>query len=196
MMFCRLFLIPLLAPFLLSLPLRAAASEEATQKLKSAVNDVLAVADKSSSRETFTKDLGPVLEKHISFDIMTKRAVGPGWRTFSAEQQKNAIKLFSTLIIRTYSAKFVPGEHPVIDYQTAMTPAAGRVDVPTRMLYRGSRYSVSYRLEQDASWRITDVTIEGVSMIANYRSQLDAQFKKGGAAMVLDSLSQSLSRSS
>jgi phospholipid transport system substrate-binding protein len=36
--------------------------------------------------------------------------------------------------------------------------------------------------------------IEGVSLIANYRSQLDAQFKKGGANAVISSLTQSVSR--
>jgi len=66
--------------------------------------------------------------------------------------------------------------------------------VPTSMLYQGGRYSVTYRMEQAGGWRIVDVVIEGVSMIANYRTQLDAQFKKGGANAVISSLSQSASR--
>jgi phospholipid transport system substrate-binding protein len=68
------------------------------------------------------------------------------------------------------------------------------VDVPTKMVYQGSHYSVTYRMEQESGWKITDVVIEGVSLIANYRSQLDAQFKKGGAESVLSSLTQSVSR--
>jgi phospholipid transport system substrate-binding protein len=50
-------------------------------------------------------------------------------------------------------------------------------------------------MEQESGWRIADVVIEGVSLVANYRSQLDAQYKKGGAEAVLGSLSQSVSRS-
>ncbi|TLD69403.1 ABC transporter substrate-binding protein [Phragmitibacter flavus] len=190
-------------PFILSLclatlvlPMTASAeTEAAVQKLKSAVGDVLAVADGASSPAALAQKLGPVLNKHVSFEAMTRRAVGPGWRSFSPDQQKEATKLFSTLVIRTYSAKFTPGAKPVIDYQTATNPAKGRVDVPTKMQYQGSRYSVDYRLEQGGGWLITDVVIEGVSMIANYRSQLDAQFKKGGAASVISALNQSLSRS-
>jgi hypothetical protein len=36
---------------------------------------------------------------------------------------------------------------------------------------------------------------EGVSLVANYRGQLDAQFRKGGAAGVVSSLEQSVARS-
>ena len=81
-----------------------------------------------------------------------------------------------------------------MSYQAAVAPAAGRVDVPTKLVYQGSRYSVTYRLEQEGSWKITDVVIEGVSLIANYRTQLDAKFKAGGAPAVITSLEQSVSR--
>ena len=95
-------------------------------------------------------------------------------------------------MIRTYSNKFTPGEHPAINYKAAVSPAPGRVDVPTTLLYQGSHYSVTYRMEQESSLRVVDVVIEGVSMIANYRSQLDAQFKRGGASAAIASLEQSV----
>lgn len=175
-------------------PLAPASTEAATAKLQSAVNEVLVVARQASSREAFTSSLKPVLEKHVSFDTMTRRAVGPGWKNFSPDQQKQATQLLSQLIIRTYGAKFVPGQQPEITYSNATAPAAGRVEVPTRMVYAGSRYSVNYRLENESGWKVTDVVIEGVSLVANYRGQLDAQFKKGGAEAVLRSLNQSLAK--
>ncbi len=171
-----------------------AAPAQALARLQTAVNEVLAVADRSKSAAAFAQSARPVLERHISFETMTRRAVGPGWRSFTPAQQQQATQLFTTLIIRTYTSKFTPGEHPAITYQNAVSPASGRVDVPTNMVYRGSRYNVTYRMEEEAGLRITDVTIEGVSLIANYRSQLDAQFKKGGAAAVISSLTQSVSR--
>lgn len=168
--------------------------DDAQARLKSAVGEVLAVANRTANRSALPESLRPVLRKHVSFETMTKRAVGPGWRQFTPAQQQQATQLFSTLIIRTYSNKFTPGEHPAIDYKPAVSPAAGRVDVPTITVYKGSRFSVNYRMEQVEGWKITDVVIEGVSLIANYRSQLDAQFKKGGANAVISSLTQSVSR--
>lgn len=168
--------------------------EEAQQRLHSAIDEVLALADKATSKDVLMQRIGPVLDKHISFPVMTRRAVGPGWRQFTPEQQKKAIALFSQLIIRSYGNKFTIGEHPEVKYHSAAAPAAGRVEVTTTTVYQGARYSVIYRLEQEEGWRTTDVVIEGVSMVANYRSQLDPVFKRGGAQAVLSSLEQSVAR--
>ncbi|MEI6337051.1 MAG: ABC transporter substrate-binding protein [Verrucomicrobiota bacterium] len=182
----------LFAPLILLHGMACAATVEAEKHLQAAVNEVLSTAERAANLGAFRTNLRPVLQKHISFDAMTRRAVGPGWRQFTKDQQKQAVELFTTLIIRSYSSKFTPGERPVITFKAATEPAPGRVEAPTTLLYQGGRYSVTYRLEDSEDWRITDVVIEGVSLIANYRTQFDAQFKKGGAAAVVDALSQSV----
>lgn len=185
-----------LALILPTLPNVAVASPaEAQQRLQTAINEVLAVANRVSSRTELAASVRPVLQRHVSFDTMTRRAVGPGWRQFTQDQQQKATQLFTTLVIRTYSNKFTPGQRAAVDFKAALSPAAGRVDVPTDLIYKGSRYDVTYRMEQaGGGWRIADVVIEGVSMVANYRTQLDSTFKKGGAAAVITSLEQSVSR--
>lgn len=178
-------------------PLLATAAttlEEAQQRLRSAVDEVLSLAEKATSRDVLMQRIGPVLDKHVSFAVMTRRAIGPGWRQFTPEQQKKAISSFTKLIIRSYGNKFTIGEHPEVKYHSAAAPAAGRVEVATTTVYQGARYSVVYRLEQVEGWRTTDVVIEGVSMVGNYRSQLDPVFKRGGAEAVLSSLEQSAAR--
>lgn len=189
-----LFALALTFPLLVG-QVSASAASDAQQRLESAVNEVLSVSNSVSTRAALATQVRPVLQKHISFETMTRRAVGVGWRQFSASQQSKATELFTTLVIRTYSGKFTPGERAIVNYQSAVSPASGRVDVPTTLVYKGSRYSVTYRMEQvSGGWRIVDVVIEGVSMVANYRTQLDATFKKGGAAAVVTSLEQSVSR--
>lgn len=171
----------------------AASTTDAEAFLKKSVNEVVSIAKSSPNSTALADSARPLLLKIISFDAMTRRAVGPGWRQFTAEQQKEAIRLFSTLIIRTYSGKFTPGELPEITYKAANSPTPERVEVSTRTLYKGSRYNVIYRLEEIDGWRITDVVIEGVSMVANYRTQFDAEFKQGGADAVLGALKKSVS---
>jgi phospholipid transport system substrate-binding protein len=173
------------------LPAASPSTSEAEKRLQVAINDVVAIADRSSS-STLAGNLRPVLEKYISFNAMTRRAVGPGWRQFTDDQQQKAAQLFTTLLIRTYSKKLTPGEYPVIKFKTASNPAPGRVEIPTTLNYKGSQYNVTYRMEESEGWRITDVLIEGVSFVANYRSQFDAQFKRGGSTAVIDALSQSV----
>ena len=182
----------ILVPLILLQGTVFASGTDAEKRLQTAVNEVLSVADAASSSDALIENLRPVLKKYLNFDAMTRRAVGPGWRQFSADQQKQAIQLFSTLIIRTYGGKFTIGEHPVIQFMPASASAPGRVEVPTTLLYRGSRYNVTYRMEQDGGWLVTDVVIEGVSLVANYRTQFDAQFQKGGSNAIIAALSRSV----
>ena len=187
-------------PVLIALALLAAISNafststaEAEDFLKKSVSKVVNISKSSPNSTTLADSLRPLLLKTISFDAMTRRAVGPGWRQFTTEQQKEAIRLFSTLIIRTYSGKFTPGELPDIRYKAATSPSQERVEISTTTLYKGSKYNVIYRLEEIDGWRITDVVIEGVSMVGNYRTQFDAEFKQGGVDAVLGALTKSVS---
>lgn len=188
-----LLLLPVLAA--LALGNAHASTVLAEDFLKKSVSEVVDVTKKSTDSASLAAGVRPILLKTISFDAMTRRAVGPSWRQFTEAEQKEAIGFFTTLIIRTYSSKFTPGELPEIVYKAANETASGRVEVATTTLYKGSRYEVIYRLEQPdgKNWRITDVVIEGVSMIANYRGQLDAQFQYGGAKAVISSLQKSIS---
>ena len=136
----------------------------------------------------------PVLLRHVCFESMTRRAVGPGWRQFTPEQKVEATKLFTKLIIRSYSEKFTPGEQPDTKYLKSSSPGAGKVEIPTITVYKGSRYNVTYRMEDRGKWMVTDILAEGVSLVANYRAQFDALVKKGGAVAVIASLKQSVER--
>ena len=168
------------------------ADPEAT--LREGMDEVLAVAAHSKGGRPMAEKLQPILERRVCFESMTRRAVGPGWRQFTPAQQQEATKLFTKLIIRSYSDKFTPGEEPQINYLKPSSPAPGKVELPTTMLYKGSRYSIVYRMENRGRWLVTDILAEGVSLVANYRAQFDELFKKGGASAVLDSLKNSVSR--
>jgi phospholipid transport system substrate-binding protein len=184
------FVFSLLASLIVLHGTSRASTADAEKRLQTAVDDVLAAANRAPNSAALASSLRPILLKYISFDAMTRRAVGPGWRQFTPEQKKQASQLFTTLIIRSYSSKFTPGEKPLITFKTATTPAPGRVEIPTVLTYQGSKYGVTYRMEADEDWRITDVVIEGVSLVANYRTQFDAEFKKDGANAVIGALIQ------
>ena len=189
----RLVCLTLLFPLLAGVSL--ASNEGAETRLKSSVDQVVTTAKQAKDRAVLIAKVKPVLENILDFQIMTRRAVGPGWREFNPAQQKEAIGLFTTLILRTYTAKFTPGEYPDVIYKTSSSPAPGRVEIPTTAEYKGSRYDVIYRMEDKGVWLITDVVIEGVSLVANYRSQFDAQFKQGGVDAVLNALHRSVDES-
>jgi len=165
-------LLPLLYPLLAGIS--HASNKAAENRLKASVDQVLDITKKSPTRDSLIKAVKPVLGKILNFEIMTRRSIGPGWRQFNPEQQEEAVRLFTTLMLRTYTAKFTPGELPAVEYKSSVSLSNGRVEIPTTSVYKGSRYDVIYRMdEQNGSWGITDVVIEGVSLVANYRTQFD-----------------------
>jgi len=171
-----------------------ASNEDAETALRAAVDQVLTVAQKAKGGSSMADQITPVLLQYVCFESMTRRAVGPGWRQFTPEQKAEATKLFTKLIIRSYSEKFTPGEQPDTKYLKSSSPGAGKVEIPTITVYKGSRYNVTYRMEDRGKWMVTDILAEGVSLVANYRAQFDALVKKGGAVAVIASLKQSVER--
>lgn len=184
--FCLCGLLPLCA-----LPV---AAQDAESTLREGMNEVLAVTDHSQGGRKMADDLEPILVRRISFEAMTRRAVGPGWRQFTPAQQQEATKLFTKLIIRSYSNKFTPGEKTEVTYLKGASPAPDKIEIPTTIVYKGSRYNIVYRMENRGKWLVTDILVEGVSLVANYRAQFDDLFKKGGAQAVLTSLKESAAR--
>jgi len=172
-----------------------AAPDLAKQRLEEAVDQVTGLAVRATDQKQLAREVRPLLEKALSFEKMTQRAIGPGWRQFSPAQREEAVRLFTTLIIRNYCDKYTLGENPRVQYKAPREVQAGRVEIPTRVLYRGSRYDVLYRMEDPGVWKITDIVVEGVSFVANYRAQFDAQFKRGGAGAVLAALRASVGNS-
>jgi phospholipid transport system substrate-binding protein len=167
---------------------------QAEAHLRKSIDQVVEVLLQPGSAATHLQKLRPVLERSMCFETMTRRAVGPGWRDFSAPDQKAATDYFTTVVIRRYTEGFTLGERPVIKFLGTTTPGADRAEIKTNTIYEGKKYEVIYRLENRGGWRVTDVIIEGVSLVANYRAQFDSLFKRGGAKAVLDSLQRSAAR--
>jgi phospholipid transport system substrate-binding protein len=168
----------------------AAKSADPAQMLRAAVDEVIAIAYPATpapAEVSLAVRVRPTLEKYFSFDRLTSSAVGPAWKDFTPEQQKRAITLFTEIIIRSYAQKFEPGDRPKIAYGKPVEIDAARRELPSTITYAGKNYSVSYRVRSlPEGWRIYDVNIEGVSMVANYRAQFDpiAQKKDGAAALI------------
>jgi phospholipid transport system substrate-binding protein len=172
-----------------------AAPVDPVGQLRSEVDQVLGIAYSGQSSGTVVDRVRPLLEKDFTFEVVTRQAIGPGWRQFSPSEQQKVTDLFSRLVIRIYAARVVGTQRPNITYGKTVPLAPDRCEIPTRVTAaNGDRpYSVVYRLiNLSSSWRIYDVLIEGVSFVANYRAQFDELVQHGGAAAVIKTLEAKL----
>jgi phospholipid transport system substrate-binding protein len=176
---------------------RAASGDDAATMLRGSVEEVLSIAYSGRQNETLATRVRPVLEKCFSFDIVTRQAMGPGWRQFSAADQKHVTDLFSELLIRTYSARVVGTQRPKIVFGSPVATGSDRCEISTRVTTSTSNdpITVVYRMTKlAAGWRIYDVLIEGVSFVANYRAQFDEIIQKGGAGAAIRTLEAKLAQ--
>ena len=173
----------------------AASIDDAANMLRSSVEEVLSIAYSGRGNETLAVRVRPALEKCFAFDIVTRQAMGPGWRQFSATDQKRVTGLFSELMIRAYSARVVGTQRPKVVFGSPIALASDRCEIPTRVTTSSSNdpIAVVYRMiKLPTGWRIYDVLIEGVSFVANYRAQFDELIQKGGALAAIRTLEAKL----
>jgi phospholipid transport system substrate-binding protein len=169
----------------------AATDDEPRALLTKAVDEVLSVSNApGSTAASIHNGVRPLFEKYFDTTLLTKRAIGPGWREFSAEQQQRAVVLFTDLALGTYVDKFKPGFHPVITYRPTVELTPSRREVPISITTEdGQPVAIAFRFESTPiGWRIYDIVIEGVSLDGNYRSQFGPIFQDGGAKGVIHAL--------
>jgi len=171
-----------------------AAASDPVGQLRNQVDQVLALAYSGQSNETLAERVRPLLERDFAFDLVTRQAIGPGWRQFTAGDQQKVTDLFTRLVIRIYAARVVGTQRPTVTYGKTVSLSPDRCEIPTRVTApNGGPYAVVYRLiNLSGGWRIYDVLIEGVSFVANYRAQFDDLVRRGGAAAVIKTLEAKL----
>ena len=174
---------------------KSAAADDPVVMLRSSVNEVLSVAYSGQSTESLPERVRPALEKSVAFDLVTRQAMGPGWRQFSPAEQKRVTDLFSQLVTRTYAARVVGTQRPKITFGSPSSLAPDRCEISTQVSTSTSSepFAVSYRMVKlPVGWRIYDILIEGVSFVANYRAQFDELIQRGGAQAVIHSIEAKL----
>jgi phospholipid transport system substrate-binding protein len=167
--------------------------------IRTATDEVLSIAYSSHTSEAIATRVRPTLDRYFAFDVVTRQAMGPGWRGFAPADQKRVSQLFGDLVVRTYSNRVIGTQRPRIEYGSVVNLGSDRCELPTRVRPASSNesFSVVYRLlKLPAGWRIYDVVIEGVSFVANYRAQFADIIEKGGAPAVIRALESKLASAS
>ena len=172
-----------------------AVSESPESALKKALAEVLAAVKGRNNTDPveLAKRVRPILEKFFNFESLTRRAIGPGWKELSPEQQRKSVDLFSEIIIRSYTSRFDPSSQIDLQFVKPVDLGNDRKEVPAVAKYAGNSVAVAYRVEPSPQgWKVYDVVIEGVSLASNYRSQFDAIRQKGGPDALVRSMQEKL----
>ena len=119
--------------------------------------------------------LREITDPMFDWTEMAKRALGRHWHTRTEAERQEFVPLFHNLLARTYVTRIERYDGEQITY-TGESIDGDQAIVRTKVLDKTSReLPVEYRMVRapNGRWTIYDVLIEGVSLVANYRSQFD-----------------------
>jgi len=122
---------------------------------------------------------------YFDYSAMTQSAVGSFWRRASDKQKRELTNQFKQLLVRTYGTALLGMssdlsiEYPPYHFEEGQTA----VMVPTRMQLQGApAVPVNYRaVLRNGLWKVIDITIDGISLVTNYRSSFKREIQIGAS---------------
>ena len=167
----------LLTIFTLALAVTGAMAADPTEVAKQVIGKALDILNdpanagpaKKKYRHQMVKQ---VVDRHFDYREMAKRSLGATWNKINNGQRDEFVRLFAELLEASYADKIDHYAKRVrIDY-TGESLDGEYAEVRTVVVRPNDRIPLNYRLLNDSgTWKVYDVTIEGVSLVSNYRSQ-------------------------
>jgi phospholipid transport system substrate-binding protein len=120
---------------------------------------------------------------HFNFASMTALAMGQNWRAATPEQKKDLIDAFRTLLVRTYASALAAYSEQKFDFRPLRAkPTDTDVTVQVRVIQPGQQpVPIDYSMEKTPTgWKVYDVMVGGVSLVANYRTEFASVVRSSG----------------
>ena len=177
-------------------PLRAQ-EESPDQLVKTVTLDVvdLIAKDKeirAGNRAKLIELIDAKVLPHFNFSAMTALAMGRSWNKATPEQKKRLTEEFRTLLVRTYASALAAYSEQKFDFRPLRAkPTDTDVTVQVRVLQPGAQpVPIDYSMEKTAGgWKVYDVMVGGVSLVANYRTEFNNVVRDSGIDGLVKNLS-------
>jgi phospholipid transport system substrate-binding protein len=165
---------------------RGAVAGVPTEQLRGSIDLVLKiVTDPELKKEARTAErrrrIRAVVNQIFDFTEISQRSLGRHWQARTPAEREQFVALFGDLLenayitkIESYSGEKIQYPGDVIDGDLALvktrivTKQETEIPVDYRMFLSGGR------------WAVYDVSIEGISLIGNYRTQFNAVIQRSG----------------
>ena len=176
-------------------PAQADAESASTARdvVKTGVDEALAVLrDTTLTPAQKKQEIADVFAKSIDFDTLSRLALGSTWSDVTDTQRVEFVKEFKKHLLAICGLATEKYKNEEVTLAEDREEPRGDRTVQTRITRKkadGSLLQVAsvdfrMRLKNDR-WQLIDVSIEGISMAAGFRSQFQAVLTDGGIDSVL-----------
>jgi phospholipid transport system substrate-binding protein len=150
--------------------------------------------DGTLSADVKRQRLEQIVLADTDFDVLARLVLAQTWGKFSAAEQTAFIEQFRRHLAMTYGRDIENYRNETVAVQGQREEPRGDVTVRTKILRGGGAndIAVDYRLRKDPGgrWKIIDFVIEGVSLVANYRSQFANMLTSSSPAQLIRMLEE------
>ena len=157
-----------------------AAAGAPSDQLRSQIDRVLKTLDdpelkkegRAKERRTAVRKIANEI---FDFGETARRSLGRHWQPRTPAEREEFVQLFSDLLERSYISKVELYGGEKIQYLGDTIDDQTQAKVQTKLLTKsGSDIPIEYRMHKKGErWLVYDVIIEGVSLVANYRTQFN-----------------------
>ncbi len=179
----------------------AAAGANTPEELVHKTTDEILVTIKAN-RAAYAKDLTKLYKMadekvlpHFDFTRMSQWVLGRHWRETTPEQRGRFTTEFRDVLVRTYATALLNyTDQQIVYLPVQQRPGEEEVLVRTEVKQSGGAPNIpihySFYKNKDGAWKVFDVTIEGVSLVTNYRSVYSSKIKREGMDALLASMAE------
>jgi phospholipid transport system substrate-binding protein len=148
-----------------------ARADAPTEALRQSVDQVITVLEQPGDHKAEVRKIANGI---FDFQETARRALGRHWTERTPQEQQEFTQLFSDLLERSYLGKIETYHGEKVSW-LGDTITGDDATVRTKIVTKqGTDIPVEYRMHQkDGRWLVYDVNIEGVSLVANYRTQFN-----------------------
>lgn len=174
----------------------AVAAPPPDQIVKDNVNRLIELL--KANRDTYARDhkklYAMVHEQvlpHFDFRVMSRSVLGRYWREASDEQRDRFVNEFRDLLVRTYATALLKYTNEEVRYLPFRFNANDKTAVvKTEVVQQGGpAIPIQYSFYQtESGWKVYDVTIEGISLVTNYRTTYANKVKTDGLDALIASM--------
>jgi phospholipid transport system substrate-binding protein len=171
-----------------------AAAASPTETVQAAIQRVFADDGATQVRTASTADhraqIRQVAESLFDFREMARLSLGDRWQSLSDAEQGEFTRLFTNLIVASYTSKIdlYAGDIRYLGERVDGAEAAVQSQLVTP---KGSQISLEYRLNYGQErWTVYDVSVDGVSLVGNYKTQFTHLLQRTSFADLLKTMRQ------
>ena len=185
----RRWMLPAFISLMLLSPCTARAGEPMAQ-LSASINEFAAILSNTSVAELQATGLPEKARQLVftrfDFSEMTKRSLGPHWKSLDQAQQREFIDAFTHRLLVSYGKTVRATGKETIEFKREVRDGK-EARVETMLTSgNGEQSSIDYRLHDvNGQWMVYDVVIDNVGMVDNYRSQFERVIAKSSVLELL-----------